>query len=264
MEYEIAGLKAKTNSVEDKPLNIFLWGLSGAGKTTLASTLPGKVLFIQFDPNGTSSLGERDDIVTLDLATEGDGFLIKMRTTDPMDLGKFLEKFPEFSSIVLDSFTTLNEKALPRAVAESKNSTLDLPGQHGYAKRNMIMSEIVTKLLSVCLKYKKNLCVIAHEGPSEKDEMTGRLFKTFIAGGAIPNVIPLRFDEVWYLEDAGKEKRIHIRSNLNRHPMKSRIFDTTNTDSFAWKYNPSTNTGHLIKDWIKLWKERKSKITAPV
>ena len=43
------------------PVNCMLWGKSGSGKTSLASSAPGRKLFIQFDNAGHISLIGRDD-----------------------------------------------------------------------------------------------------------------------------------------------------------------------------------------------------------
>ena len=37
-------------------VSMMLWGSAGCGKTTFANTAPGKRLYINFDPDGTSSL----------------------------------------------------------------------------------------------------------------------------------------------------------------------------------------------------------------
>ncbi len=50
---------------------LLLWGASGCGKTTLASTAPGTKLWILFDQDGANSLAGRDDYVVLDLTSFG-------------------------------------------------------------------------------------------------------------------------------------------------------------------------------------------------
>lgn len=242
---------------------VFIWGPSGVGKTTLASTAPGNKLYIMFDPNGLNSVTIDEGDIVLDFSTETGSVITKLTGNDPLGLNKALPNLPNIKTIVLDSITTMSDMALMKSVNESKGATIQLPGIPGYAWRNRIMIDVVKKLLEVCTKNDLNLMVMAHEGSPEKDEMTGRLFITFIAGGEIPNLVPLRFDEVWYLEDTGKERRITIRSNINRKPMKTRMFDSSKADSFVWKYDPITCSGHTIKEWIEQRNSTKKKLPLP-
>lgn len=255
MDYSFGNYKTTTPKNKVKPVSMFLWGPSGSGKTVLFSTAPGQKLLIQFDPAGISSVGDADDIHVVDVSvpSAGEQALTDLRNTDPMGLRKFLTDHPEIETVGLDSITVANDFALPKAVRESKNSTLQLPGQHGYAHRNTITHDVVKNLLGVCNELGRHLIIIGHEGTAEKDEMTQRIFKTFMLGGALPTLVPIRFSEIWHLEDANKKRTITLRSNPNKSPMKSRMFNTSSKDSFEWTYDPQKKTGQTLASWIAAW-----------
>jgi hypothetical protein len=264
MEINIGGYKAKSQEAQSfDHWNVALWGASSSGKTTLANTMPGDKLWLVFDPNGLSSINIGEHDLAIDFSSADYTVTAKMDNKDPLDIGKFLDSQPNIKTVILDSVTTLSDLALLRAVAESKSSTIQTPGMHGYAWRNTIVLSILKKFIALLNPRKINFVIILHEGKADKDELTQRIFMSFLAGGELPNLIPIRFDEIWYLEDTGKERRIYIRSNMNRKPMKSRLFDTTKSDFFVWKYDANTDSGHKIKDWFEKRKASASKLPLP-
>lgn len=253
MQFTVGKHTSQQTTTKVKSVSMFLWGPSGAGKTILFSTAPGQKLLLQFDPGGSDSIGAREDVHVVDLSTQGPGVIAELRNTDPLGLRKTLTDNPSILSVCLDSATVMNDLCLSVAVNESKNSTMQLPGQHGFAHRNAIVHEIIKKLLTVCTELNRHLFIIGHEGTAEKDELTQRIFKTFLLGGALPTMVPIRFSEIWHLEDAGKKRIITLRSNPNKSPMKSRMFNTSKTDSFEWKYDVATRTGMTMESWIEQW-----------
>jgi len=249
VEYNFDGIKAKEPD-KDTASNIFIWGPSGVGKTTLAATAPKRMVWLQFDPGGTRTLTLDENHIVLDLSSETGGVITKLSGKNPLKLEDFLKENTDVRTICLDSLTTMGDIALLKSIQESKGATRQLPGIPAYGWRNTIMLQVVQQLLTTCKLYNVNLIIIAHEGPADKDEVTGRLFISFTAGGNLQNLIPLRFDEVWYMEDSGKDKRVYVRANPNKKPMKSRLFNTANNDHFVWKYDPATNKGLTIEELI--------------
>ena len=54
---KLGGVSADdTTSSDNKRISLMIWGQAGCGKTTLASTAPGKICWLLFDPNGSDSL----------------------------------------------------------------------------------------------------------------------------------------------------------------------------------------------------------------
>lgn len=270
MQIKICGQEVKQPRIESgTPFFGVLWGPAGTGKTTLAATAPGKLLYYNFDTGGDQSLGNRDDIHLVDLSAQKYNVLTSFRVeSDPADVRKAIAADPEIATIVIDSLTMINEHALPMAVAESKNSTMKEPGQHGYAHRNRIVYEIVKNMFTVCAELKRNFIIVGHESKAEKDEITGRMFQSMLIGGELSTFFANRFSEVWYVEDVGSAKRIHTRSNPNKKPMKTRLFETTGGEEFDWKYDPRKSLADqpnwTIRGWVDQWhKNGGKKIALP-
>jgi hypothetical protein len=230
---------------------LLLWGDSGAGKTTLASTAPGVKAIIQFDPGGHLSLANRDDIVLLDLS--GAGYaqtMAEFNSADPFSIKAFLQAQPEVETIIVDSITTLAFQALQYAVTKAGGaSNIDVPGMNGYGVRNNIMRRVVQSIMQVAGGLRKNLIVITHEGAP--DETTKDV--TMSLSASLANEVSLRFNEVWWMKDMGNERQIHIRAHGRYKPMKSRVFPTNGANHFVWHYDADTLQGEGIADWMTAW-----------
>jgi len=68
------------------------------------------------------------------------------------------------------------------------------------------------------------------------------------------NQVGLSINEIWWMNDTGKERRIAVRPVRQRKPMKTRMFALDNLGEFLWKYNPDTWTGDGIETWFQQWK----------
>ena len=101
-ELTLGGKTLQTPQNAASRFSLMLWGSSGSGKTTLAATAPGKKLWINFDPDGTSSLTNRDDILVLDLSDEPNNIVMKFREENPLKLSKMLEDNPDIETVVFD------------------------------------------------------------------------------------------------------------------------------------------------------------------
>ena len=78
MDIEIDGIKIPTLAEAEKRFSLLLWGSAGCGKTVWAASLPGLKLLINFDPDGPSSLGDREDVIIIDLSGEKHTVVDKM------------------------------------------------------------------------------------------------------------------------------------------------------------------------------------------
>lgn len=249
----------------DLRMAILLWGDAGCGKTTLASTAPGVKLWILFDPDGVTSLAGRDDILVLDLSGDSHRIVERMKDDNPFGIEKLLTEHPEIETVVFDSATAFATLATENAVATVKSATIENPGLKGYGHRNAVVLRAITALMRVTKRFNRHFICISHEDTPDKNEDGTVNFITLALGGKMVNQIGLSINEIWWMADTGKERRIAIRNVRGRKPMKSRMFDlTTGTGEFQWKYDASTWTGDGISTWFQQWKDAKGhKIPLP-
>jgi hypothetical protein len=240
-------------------MSIIVWGPSGSGKTTLAATAPRPILYVNFDPDGTSSLMDQEDIYIADFSMENSNKVVTFKHDNAGGIRQILEDHPEIKSVVFDSVTSFNEMALKQAVSEIKGASMEMPTLQGYGRRNSYTMQGIMSLIRTTGAFNKHCILIAHEDVPTKDEMTGAMMVSILVGGKMQSEIPIKLSEVWYLEDTGKERRISIRSSRLRKPMKSRMFIQGADNTFIWKFNPESWTGEGIEDWYNAWVKNEGK-----
>jgi len=241
---------------------MLLWGTAGCGKTTLAATAPGKKLWINFDPRGTTSLQGRDDILILDLAEERPEVVTRFRQEDPFGLTKFIAEH-EIDTVVFDSTTNFADLATKYAVTQVKGASIERPSLQGYGFRNAYMLQAVKNLLRLTGRLNKHMIFIAHEDVPEKTEEGTVLYITLMLGGKLPEQVPLDLSEVWWISEVNGKRNIAIRPCRMRKPMKTRMFKTDGEPEFLWKYNPDTQVGDTIDKWYQDWIKAGKKIALP-
>mgnify|MGYP000211062726 CR=1 FL=1 len=265
MEMTLGNRPLTTPSTRPKRISMMLWGPSGCGKTTLASTAPGKKLWISFDPDGTDSLINRSDIIVLDLANEKDAIVEKFKVENPMSLAGFLDENTDIETIVFDSITTFGDKALRHGVVKAtttskgKYSTLEDPGYSGYGNKNTWTRTAIKHLLRVTGEANRHLIIIAHEDKPVLNADGHAISTTIMIGSSLAQQVPIDFSEVWHMEDTGKIRRIAIRPCRLFKPMKTRMFATSGKPEFEWKYDPEEFDGDTISNWYSSWIENKGK-----
>ena len=252
-EILLGTVQITTPVTQIKRMCMFLWGPSGGGKTTFAATFPRPILWINFDPDGTSSLMDQTQILIADFSMEKDNKCVTFKHENCGGIKRVLEDHPEIQTVVFDSATTFSGMALRHGVTEVKSASIEMPTLAGYGRRNSYTLQALMQLVKLTGILNKHLVVIGHEDSPAKDDMSGALMVSIMLGGKIPNEIPIRFSEVWYLEDTGKERRITIRSNRMRKPMKSRMFVQSGDSDFEWKFDPETWAGEGASDWYQKW-----------
>ena len=221
-----------TPKTQNKRMSMVLWGPSGSGKTTLAATAPRPILWVNFDPDGTSTLEDQDGIHVADFSMESPNKVV---------------------TLVFDSITSFNEMALKHAVDEVRGASMELPTLQGYGRRNSYTMQGIMSVIKATGKFNKHCIFIAHEDAPSKDEMTGALMVSILVGGKMQSEIPIKLSEVWHLEDTGKERKITIRSSRLRKPMKSRMFIQSEASDFTWKFDPESWEGEGIEGWYNAW-----------
>jgi hypothetical protein len=248
------GIPLVSPSIKDMQLNMLIWGDSGAGKTTLAATAPGKKLLILLDPGGDLSLADREDIATLNLTAEpSNKIMSQFRSADPYNLSKVLEGSPQLETVIVDSMTSLGYAALEVAVQlAGGKSSLEQPGMHGYTYRNALILRVAVAVMRLCAKLNRHLILITHEGNAERTDQGNITSVTMALSDSVANQVGLRFNEVWWMQDNGKERIIAVRPCHLRKPMKTRLFQGSRPE-FVWHYDPDTQVGEGIADWYATW-----------
>lgn len=256
MELQLNGRTVGGLDTINLRIALLLWGAAGCGKTTLASTAPGNKLWIQFDPDGVVSLSGRDDVLVLDLSAEHHLSLVaKLKGDDPYGIEKALRDRPDIETVVLDSATALAAIATDNAVSEVKSATYENPGLKGYGHRNAVVLRVLTVFMRLTKRLNKHLIIISHEDTADKNEDGTVNFITLALGGKMVNQVGLQINEIWWMSDTGKERRIAVRPIRQRTPMKTRMFNASSSSEFVWRYDATTWKGDGIKEWFEAWKE---------
>lgn len=249
-------MEINIEKAQDAPsrLSMILWGESGSGKTTLAATMPGKKLWILFDPDGDQSIRHIPNWDRVNMTTELGADIMRkyILATTPLDFDRILEGY---DTVIIDSLTKLSEHALKYAVTQARSSskfqpTFEQPGIEGYGLRNTHMSMFISNTLRVTSRLNKHVCFITHERDGDKDSEGRVLSVAMMLGGQLPNITSKDISEVWHVRDQAGKRQIALRPERLRSPMKTRMFDTsTNATSFEWKYNATKDEGHKISTW---------------
>lgn len=269
------------DSVDEMPGRIaaLIWGDFGCGKTTFAATAPGKKLWLNVDPDGYTAIRHRigKDVVLSDLVGLNNvDFFRQMQNENPLGLDAFLEDHPELETVVLDSATSMRDRALHQSVAKGVGKslksgftpTIEEPGQSAYGGRNAIVLACVSGLLRVTAKHNRHCIVLAHEADPEKDDKGLILYITMNLGGQLYQGMGYRFSEIWYLsQDPTRDKRrLAIRPTRLRRPMKTRMFRADQGSEFDLGYDagkPDGKQSHTIAAWYEEWMRTGEKLDVP-
>jgi hypothetical protein len=265
------GLKIESATDAATRLTALLWGPAGCGKTTLAASAPGKILWINFDPEGLASLTEemRKNVHVLDLSNQTHAVVEKFKQDDPFGLSKVLSN-PDMGieSVVVDSATSFAQLAVERGISLTKGATLERPSPGAYGARNALTLRLISSMLRLTGKYNKHCIIISHEDAPTTDNDGNVLYISIMLGGKLPDQVALQISEVWWMQDTGKERRIAVRPCRTRKPMKSRMFDASSSPEFILKFDPFKEGGlngeHSLSQFYQNWIDNgKNKIQLP-
>lgn len=259
---------------------ILIWGAATCGKTTLAATAPGKKLWLSFGDNEHVSVANRDDVLVANLSDMDWRDLFKhAQSENPFNLDTFLAENEEVETVVVDSATAIEYKALQKAVGEGIGAgrgfkpTMEAPGISAYGGRNAILLETLTGLLRVTAKHNVHIIITAHEAdPTMVTVNNVEIvdYITIMLGGKLINNTTWRLSEVWYMSQdntGGRERKLAVRPTRKRKPMKSRMFDLKGDAEFVVAYDnekPDDASGQMsIAGWYYQWMDN-DKMRIPV
>jgi hypothetical protein len=257
----LGSVEATPTTERTELLTMLLWGKPGSGKTVLASTAPGKKLWLSFDPSGTASIKRSDNVIVADFAGYRAERLadFKVGGIIEADLLKAI-KTEGISTVVLDSLTSFGQLALQYGISTGKanrgafKASIEQPGQTGYGVRSALILDVCSMLLRVCADTGAHCIFVAHDQDVMDDD--GKLKEITISlGGQGRNIIPAKISEIWMLSDDGKRRTIYVRSHGMWRPMRSRMFIAPDgTTSFGWTYDQDKQTGEGIAHYYEAWK----------
>lgn len=183
-----------TRSDNNAPLKVLIFGDSGAGKTTLAGTLPGKTLIISAEAGLLSLAGKSIDVVDLSQDDEGAVIPQEKRIARLVEVYKFLqtpEARKKYEHIFIDSLTEINQNLIAQLNQEfpDRKDALVMYGENAKRMRGLVRSFRDLPMYSV---YFTALSEI------DKDENGMRFLGPQLVGKMSAQVNAF-FDEVFYL-----------------------------------------------------------------
>lgn len=247
-------LQTLAQAAPNARMSMVLWGRAGCGKTVFAATAPPKVLIINFDPDGYSSLDKSNPNVLLyDLSRESNSIVDQAKLGNPFDVEGMIKANPDVQTIIVDSITKFADRATINAIGKAPGSTFENPGPGAYGYRNRYTLQLVSNLILATGKHNKHIIFICHEDVPKTNEKGEIQSITILLGGSLPEEVPLQISEVWNMRDNGSERSILVRSVGFYKPMKTRMFDTSEGMEMitSTKANPSKIT---LSSLVDLWK----------
>lgn len=263
MELKLGSLPILPISDRVERLSMLLWGKSGCGKTVLASTAPGMLLWINFDPDGIASLKRNDNIIAVDMSNMTNDKVPTFKSGDVIEaqLRTLLTQQNSIATVVVDSVTSFAQLALSHAVLSGKanggtfKATMEAPGMAGYGIRNRLCLDFINMLLRVTGALGRNIIFVCHENTPNTDKDGNVTSITLLLGGSLPEEVPLKISEVWHLLDSDGKRTIGIRPYAHRTPMRTRMFrHEGRTTNFPFRYDQQTGSGDGITVWYEKWK----------
>lgn len=242
-----------------------IWGDSKTGKTTYACSLPGKKLLINFDPEGFSSIAYRFDVDIIDLSND-----------TPIDAMKNAEKVAQYivenaqeagySSVIVDSLTTLTEVSLHAAVAKGIGKgkggfvpTIDEPGLSAWGARNNGVNTVISKIIRATGKVGLHCYFVAHaDDPEFSQDGKTIVQQTIMLSAKIRNMAGLKVSEVYHLHVDQGRRTLYLAPFGVKRPMGSRVFNTEKFKKFQLLYDidkPDEEQNCSLQNIVKAWQE---------
>lgn len=206
-------------------MKVLIQGDSGVGKTCLASTFPGKILYLDFDTKVDSAAsflrakGLNEQLTSIEVEqfplqlgiSPIDRFtkVVSERLIPQQKSGKM-----EFKTLVLDSITTFSSATLAHIVKSNpgikRNATAQGP-QPGLQDYGILRREF-QRLIQGLISLPCNVVMLAHIA-TEKDESTGQMYRHAMMDGSFAKELPIYFKEVFRMHVKDGKRMLQTQSD---------------------------------------------------
>ncbi len=191
-----------TGNLSEGPINILVYGESGAGKTRSLATLNNDSTLIISAESGLLSLSKfKIDFVDITVDDNNKPISSEERLTKVKTIYSYLlkpETMQKYDTIAMDSITEIGQ-----CVVETYNKKI--PDR----KDSYVMWQEYNKTITALIKSFRDLPhynkVFTCLSKTEKDQNNAR-YQAFDIGGSISNRLPQFFDEVFYIHCAKDEE----------------------------------------------------------
>lgn len=219
-----------------------LIGPPGCGKTTMALTAPKPIIVLDVDNKLHKMVNAEEklksgqvvqwainepltELTLTRLANLDPGMAVKVTMQRPkgyVQLAEMIDKLVEskcivdgkkIATIVLDSYTSMNEHLKRLLMAANGTTTMTMP-LYGTALTNF------ETLNNTLLRLPANVIIICHE-QVDKDELTGKISYNPLIDGSMKSKIGKDFEEVYYLEKTVMGDKVKYEALTVGNSMKS-------------------------------------------
>jgi len=185
------------------PLRAAIWGGSGSGKTTLAALLAN---YEQFRPIYFFDWDRRMGALRASIPQDLWQYIFADSYSDKQQQGSAFSMMEAklvsiekegYKTIILDSMTFMLEGIMARVMMldGNKNSATMNPQLQNYLSQQSAVKAVLQRMCSANYNF---ICTF-HEG-TDKDEVSGRIFKAFNVTGKLVSTVPGYFNEIWHTE----------------------------------------------------------------
>lgn len=242
------------------------WGPPKAGKTSLLMTSPGKKLLVNIDPDGYTSIMQRDDYMVLDLAQFSHQEIVGLLTKKvPSQIEAMIKDgtLVEGDTVVVDSLSSFGDAALMLAIANGVGAgsgfkpSIETPGLSAYGARTQYILEAVRQILKATARGGLHCWFTAHMDTPTNDKGGNFLYQSMTLSDKATSSVGLSISEIWFLDTNDKKRTLAVRPVRGRKPMGSRMFTQSGDAEFILKYDidkPDTQP-HSVATWWSKWQE---------
>jgi hypothetical protein len=226
----------------ERYFSCLLVGSPGSGKTTMSLTAPKPIVVLDVDNKLHKMVNAEDklksgaviqwainepltELTLTRLASLDPGMAVKVTMQRPkgyVQLAEMIDKLVEskcivngkkIATIVLDSYTSMNEHLKRLLMAANGTTTMTMP-LYGTALTNF------ETLNNTLLRLPANIIIICHE-QVDKDELTGKITYNPLIDGSMKSKIGKDFEEVYYLEKTVVGDKVKYEALTVGNSMKS-------------------------------------------